>query len=154
MYLAQHERGVFVEAKEKIAKLGGYGHHRNQGFNQHILPRCQSLVEAIGHRMAYEAAKHRGVPPEVLCLFEKLCIEADMSWYIEKGLVTRSGFLDSMTEAYSAALPVLLRERQRLETGDYITAPIMTSGSWEEFCGELPAFGGAGTESRNNQSKL
>ena len=104
--------------------------------------------------MAYEAAKLRGVHPEVLCLFEKLCIETDMSWYLEEGLVTRSGFLDSMTEAYSAALPVLLHERQRLETIDYITAPIMTFESWEEFCSELPAFGGAGAKLRNNQSKL
>ena len=39
-YLAQHERGIFLESKEKMAKLGGYGHHRNQQFDRHILPRC------------------------------------------------------------------------------------------------------------------
>ncbi|KAH6972674.1 hypothetical protein EDB80DRAFT_596136 [Ilyonectria destructans] len=154
IYLAQHERGVFLEAKEKMANLGGYNNHRNQEFNRHILPRCRSLVEAIGHRMAYEAAKDKGVRSEVLCLFEKLCIEADMGWYVEKGLVTRVAFLDSITDAYDAALPILLQERQTLETADYITAPIMTSESWEEFCGGLQAFGGSCAKLNNHQSKL
>lgn len=137
-----------------MAGLGGYESHRGQEFNHHMLPRCQPLIEAIAHRMAYEAAKNGGVHPKVLCLFEQLCIETDLSWYVEKGLFTRSDFLDSMTEAYNAALPVLLHGRQRLETGDYITAPIMTSKAWEEFFSGLPEFGVAGIKLKDGRSKL
>lgn len=138
--LARHERSVFLEAKEKIVSLGGYQHHRGEEFNRCILPRCRSLIEAVGHRMAYEAARDAEVPPEVLRLFENLSIENDLSWYVENGLLTRAGFFDTLAEAYHAAVPVLLRQRQTSELDAYITAPIITSQAWDRFHGELQVF--------------
>lgn len=77
--LALHEAGLFLEVKQKIAALGGYDNHRSQEFNYYLLPRCRPLVEAIGYRIAYKAVKDTAVRLEVLDLFERLCISADLS---------------------------------------------------------------------------
>ena len=54
LILARHEAGLFEEARKIMADL--QCEHRSETFNRAILPLCQPLVEAIGHRMAYDAA--------------------------------------------------------------------------------------------------
>ena len=154
-YLARHEEGLFSEAEEKIASLGGYKSHRNQAFDRHILPRCKPLIEAIGHRMAYEAAKEAGVRSEVLDLFQRQCISTDLSWYVERGLIARETFLDSTAEAYNRASPILLHALQESEEMDsFITAPIVSEVAWESFVGGLPTFIYPCNRPGGHQSKL
>ncbi|KAJ0126998.1 Uncharacterized protein HZ326_29899 [Fusarium oxysporum f. sp. albedinis] len=50
--LAQQEYQLMAEIRSGLTEIGGYGKHRTEAFNQHILPFCRPLVEAIGHRMA------------------------------------------------------------------------------------------------------
>ena len=152
--LSRHEAGLFSEAKDKIADLGKNENHRSQAFNRHLLPRCRPLVEAIGHRMAYEAAKDSGVRSELLDLFQWLCISADLSWYVENCLVTREGALNSVAEAYSRAFPILLDEINSTAADDYITAPIVSEMSWEKFVDGLPSYGNPSDKSDGYQSKL
>ena len=59
------EQGVFGESRALAEKFG----HRSQIFADHILPRSKELVEAIGHRMAYEAAVAEDVPQPLIDLY-------------------------------------------------------------------------------------
>jgi acyl-CoA oxidase len=139
--LSQHEFGLFEEAKCAVSRLGGYEAHRNESFNSHILPKCRSLIEAIGHRMAYEAAKDSGCNLAVLALYEKMCMSADLSWYTENLITTRSDFFRSADEAYENALPHLLctLEEQKKEFKSLIYAPI-TDQSFDMFIRGLKAY--------------
>ncbi|KAK2126474.1 hypothetical protein NOF04DRAFT_1327016, partial [Fusarium oxysporum II5] len=70
--LAQQEHRLMTEIQSRLTEIGGYGKHRTEAFNQHILPFCRPLVKTIGHRMAYEAAQCSGISPDVLELYERL----------------------------------------------------------------------------------
>ncbi|KJK85365.1 hypothetical protein H633G_10792 [Metarhizium anisopliae BRIP 53284] len=98
--LAKHELGLIAEARQEMIDLGGYAERRSAAFNN-IVPRCRRLIEAIGERMAYEAARVRGVQRELLHLYELLCIEEDLSWYTGSGVITRNQFFKSLVEASS-----------------------------------------------------
>ncbi|KAH6605375.1 Acyl-CoA dehydrogenase/oxidase [Trichoderma cornu-damae] len=141
--MARHEYGLFREAGNAISGLGGYDAHRSQAFDNHILPRCRLMIEAVGHRMAYEAAQAAGIDEAVLLLYERLCMSADLSWYTENGITTRSSFFASVDEAYEAALPVLLRmlDEQEPRLRGYISAPIASAESWDSFLPGLQTFG-------------
>ncbi|KAK4129680.1 hypothetical protein N657DRAFT_90700 [Parathielavia appendiculata] len=138
--LAQRERMMMKSTRSKIAELGGYEEHRGQDFNRHILPRCRPLIEAIGHRMAYEAARDSGVCPKIVYLFEMLCLATDLSWYISEERTITPTFHDSLVKAYDDVLPDMLKAVQESETNEYITAPIVSDKLWTEFVGGLPLF--------------
>jgi hypothetical protein len=131
-----------TDAREKLAELGGYKEHRGQGFNRHILPRCRPLVEAIGDRMAYEAARDSRVCPKALRLFELLCLAADPSCpgRLPGDRTNAQMFHDSLVKAYDEALPDMLKAVGESELNDYVTAPIVSDKSWATFVGELPSF--------------
>ncbi|KID81999.1 Acyl-CoA oxidase/dehydrogenase, central domain protein [Metarhizium guizhouense ARSEF 977] len=139
--LAKHELGLIAEARQEMIDLGGYAERRSAAFNNNIVPRCRRLIEAIGERMAYEAARVRGVQRELLHLYELLCIEEDLSWYTGSGVITRNQFFKSLVEAYKAVLPLLLQFANNTEEAAYITAPIMSDESWSIFLQTLPSFG-------------
>lgn len=148
--LYRHELGLFKEAESTLASLGGYKTHRGHGFNSHILPKCKSLIEAIGNRMAYEAAEAAGCHRTVLSLYEKLCMSTDLSWYTENASITRSDFFKSINNAFESALPYLLYrlEAQKNELKDCIYARFATKASWNTFLLELKLY-----NSNNKQEK-
>ncbi|KAH6879755.1 hypothetical protein B0T10DRAFT_582266 [Thelonectria olida] len=153
--LAQHESDMWTQIRNKVSEVGGYEHHRSEGFNRHVLPRCRSLVEATGHRMAYEAARNSNVCPKILHLFERMCVGTDLGWYIENGHVTTKVFHDSLVDAYDAVLPDMLRSLDTARFDGYITAPIMTNESWNAFVRGLPSFRRPhGRRDRGYQPKL
>lgn len=125
-----------------MAELGGYQNHRGQDFNRHILPRCRPLIEAIGHRMAYEAARDAGVCPKVVHLFEMMCLATDLiCWDVPEPRTTITpAFHDALVEAYDDVLPDMLKEVRGSEANAYITAPIASEESWTEFVQQLPVF--------------
>lgn len=143
-----------MEAKEALSALGGYDNHRSPDFNREILPRCRPLVEAIGYRIAFEAAKDLGVRPEILNLFEWLCVSEGLSWYVEAGVVTRSQFQSSGSDAYSRVLAILSDELKPLNGHKCITAPITNENSWKVFVENLPLFEAPECRTPTNVSKL
>lgn len=139
--LAQYEAGLFEEATLKMFSMDSS--QRGESFNAHILPRCRTLVEAIGQRMAYEAALRSGdVSPEVLDVFVMSCISEDASWFVEHGNRTRTQIWDDEERAFGNLLPMLPDLVERTGTKDYITAPIVSEDSLESFVFSLQTFGG------------
>ncbi|KAI2603754.1 putative acyl-CoA oxidase [Hypoxylon sp. NC1633] len=140
--LARHEAGVWQEAKEAIASLPR-SNHRGHEFNAHILPRCRALIEATGHRMAYEAAFTSGiVSPEVLRLFESICVMYDLSWYCDRegGNLSKKDILKSNVEAVEAVLPQLRTLLDETKAASWADAPIVKEATWDGFVQRLPTF--------------
>lgn len=140
MALAQREDRLMQDARQKLAELGGYKQHRGQEFNRHLLPRCRPLIEAIGYRMAYEAARDSGVCPKVLRIFELLCLAAGPGWPMSEDNTAIPTFHDDLVKAYDEVLPEMLQGVQETEVNDYITAPIVSDESWASFVEGLPSF--------------
>lgn len=107
--LARREAALHVHAVQEVTRIGGYEAHRGQSFDRNILPLCRPLVEAIGDRMAFEAAKDKGADGRVLELFEKFAMERQIDWYVGSGLADHSTFQDSVSQACTTVLPVMLQ---------------------------------------------
>ena len=139
--LAQREAALFQEAKSTLDSIGGYGNHRGLDFDQHILPRCRPLIEAISNRMAFEAARELDASPKVIDIFEKILVEQNIDWYLAHGLIDGPAFHRSAAKAYSEALPDMLSWFEHEEIGKYCTAPIVSDGEWSAFLRSLPSLG-------------
>ncbi|KAK1966808.1 putative acyl-CoA oxidase [Colletotrichum sublineola] len=141
--LAMYEKGMLEEVTNKLAMASGAsGSLRGAFYNNSILPRCRSIVEAIGQRMAYEAAQAQSdIPPQVLNLFEKSCIQEDPAWFVEHGYGSLSRLWDDEEQAYCDLLPRLPSLVDRANARAYITAPLIDETAMKSFISALPAFG-------------
>ncbi|RAL03940.1 acyl-CoA dehydrogenase NM domain-like protein [Aspergillus ibericus CBS 121593] len=146
--LARHEAGLLAENRDLLRTMP-HG-HRSEKYNQVILPRCRPLVEAIGHRMAYEAAADAGVDRDLLSLYEAGVVLLDASWYVEHGLLSRMEIVSMEEQAATALLPRLEGILDGLEREVYVTAPMGSASRWGEFLHQLPVYG----ESTSRVSKL
>ncbi|OKL64197.1 hypothetical protein UA08_00272 [Talaromyces atroroseus] len=153
--LAQHEQGLFDECRMAAAQtMSTSGGHRSVGFNNAILPRCQSLVEAIGHRTAYEAALDAGIDSDLLTLYEAGVIMQDSGWYVQHVGLTREMQFDRESRALNAVLPRLEGMLDGTGAGEYVDAPILSQGAWDEFERSLEVFQAPSLSTEHVQSKL
>lgn len=138
--LSRHEAGLLDECREILKRAGG--NHRHESVARLMLPRCLPLVQAIGHRMAYEAALDAGVHRPLLDLYEAGVILHDPSWYTEHAGVPRWAQFEKEDQAITAALPHL--EEYLASTGaeSYAVSPILTEESWENFINDVPLYDG------------
>ncbi|KAJ6031793.1 acyl-CoA dehydrogenase/oxidase [Penicillium herquei] len=135
--LARHEAGLFEECR---VALKGFKSHRNEAFNNAILPKCFPLVEAIGHRMAFEAASKAGIDTNLLALYEAGVILQDSSWYVQHAGLTREEQFERESRALSACLPKLEQLLDGTGAKEFVTAPILSDDAWAEFVSELKTF--------------
>ncbi|KAF4917460.1 hypothetical protein CGCVW01_v009842 [Colletotrichum viniferum] len=140
--LALYEKGILKEAVSQMALiLDLSGSIRGTSYNDGVLPRCRAIIEAIGQRIAYEAAKAQGnVIAEVLNLFKASCIQESSSWFVEHSYSTRSMLWDNEKRAYGNLLPLLPSLVDRANTKAYITAPLVDKTYMKTFIKALPAF--------------
>ncbi|KAL0572876.1 hypothetical protein V5O48_009088 [Marasmius crinis-equi] len=117
---------------DKIASEQGHA-HRSEFANARVLPRARSLIEAIGCRMAYEAAFDAGVDPLLLRLFSIGCIERDLGWYVENGVISRHDFYKEESAVISQLLPTLNALVEECGMKPYITARICDGNGWKGF---------------------
>lgn len=134
--LAKHEVAIFTECREVVQTHG----HRSEAFASLVLPRCTALVEAIGARMAYEAALEEGVPEPLVELYVCGAIKGDLAWYVEKGLLSRSSFGDRESRAFESALPLMEAFVDKMGVEPYVHAPIVSDEMWGEFLRGLRVY--------------
>lgn len=132
--------GLFKECRDMMASFRN--NHRDENYNRHILPLCQPLIEAIGHRMAYDAAVKAGVDANLIRLYVSGIIKHDASWYAEHSIVGRASQRDMEERAITALLPQLESLLEGLGAAPYCTAPIATQESFKNFVDNLPLFTG------------
>ena len=94
--LARHEAGLFEELRDIIKDVP---HHRSAEVNRLVLPHCQPVMEAIGHRMAYDAAVAQGVRPCLIDLYVANVVRCDPAWYAEHAGLGRRAQQEMETKA-------------------------------------------------------
>ena len=128
--------------------------HRDKPFNDRILPLCRPLIEAIGNRMAFEAAKEMPTNGQVLSLFEMFCMQPHLDWYVSEGLVEYDSFGASFSQTCNALLPSMLQLLSESDIKAYIYAPIVSEKLWEQFVSRMPYYGGSSKGAQARKHKL
>ncbi|KAI9452338.1 acyl-CoA dehydrogenase NM domain-like protein [Russula earlei] len=136
--LAQHERGLFSELLHALAAAPS---HRSASYDREILPRSLPLVQAIGHRLAYDAARAARVDEPLLDLFEIASVLQDEAWYVECLGTTRAELREREARALEAVFPHLEEYLGRMDVAPYVTAPIVSDKRWNRFVDTLQTFG-------------
>jgi hypothetical protein len=138
--LAKHEQGLIAEARAQLQALKGG--HRSKEYNDFMLPRCRPIVEAIGHRVAYEAACAAGVPECILAVYESEVVNMDIGWYIENGEVTRLSLWEKENAALNGVLTSAETMIHDMAAGIRNTAPIVSQETYSAFVESLPSLTG------------
>jgi acyl-CoA oxidase len=135
--LARYEASLFDELS---ATLASAPHHRSDVVNRSILPRCRAFVEAIGHRMAYDAAVAAGVSPALVDLFVARAMKLDPAWFVEEAGIGRAAQATMEESALDAVLPHVERLVGDFGAEPYLTAPIVSDAAWDTFVEGLPVY--------------
>ncbi|KAJ7171664.1 acyl-CoA dehydrogenase NM domain-like protein [Mycena crocata] len=145
--LAQHETYIISELRQVLQRSG---HHRNSHFDSVVLPQCQSLIEAVGHRVAFDAAMDGGVEPLLIDLYIASVIKHDSAWYAENAGLSRSVQRQMEEDAVEGLYPNIDRFLEVLDVASYATAPIVSDDQFNKYLRELPVF----THSTQARSRL
>lgn len=135
--LSRHEAAFFSKCKVKAAEVGS---HRGEKFNSLILPLCQPLIQAIGHRMAYEAALDAGLDQHQLDLFEVHSMKANAACYSDFASIGWWEQHEMEEKAATEALRFFDRDVKRLEAAPFAVAPMLSDERWRIFTNELHCF--------------
>jgi acyl-CoA oxidase len=136
--LAQHEKGLFSELRTALATAPS---HRSSAYDQEILPRSLSFIQAIGHRFSYDAARAAAIDAPLLDLFEIASVMQDEAWYVECLGMTRSELRERETCALEVVFPHLEEYLARMDVAHYVFAPISSDKKWKLFVDSLQTFG-------------
>jgi len=135
--LARHESSLLSEASQSLSELQS---HRDLEYDRTILPLCQPIVEAIGHRMAYDAAVSAGVPRCLIDMYVISIMKLDPSWYSEIGGVGRKERYKMEDKAVTEVGKRLEEFIHDLGAEPSVTAPIISDRMWDDFVANLPAY--------------
>ncbi|KAF9057220.1 acyl-CoA dehydrogenase/oxidase [Panaeolus papilionaceus] len=141
--LAQHERSLISSLRSSLAHTTS---HRSPSIDTSILPLCQTLIEAMGARMAFESAIGV-IDDDILNLFVASWVRRHGAWY-----AANCEGLDGMsqarleTEAAKKLVPRMGALLEMLDVEPYVAAPIVSDEEWEGYVGSLEGYAGGGTE--------
>ena len=99
-------------------------------------------MEAIGHRMAYDAAVAAGVRPCLVGLYVANVVRLDAAWYAEHAGLGRAAQHDAAAAAHDAVLPLLGDLVREMDVFAYVNAPIASDSAWDAFVAGLKVFRG------------
>lgn len=116
-------------------------HHRSDSFDRLVLPECMHLIQAIGHRMAYDATVSHNIDRCLIDLYVSSCIKLDPAWYGENAGLNRFKQRGMENTAVDAVFERLEEYLGRLDVEDYITAPLISEEKWKEYVDSLQTFG-------------
>ncbi|KAI0267371.1 acyl-CoA dehydrogenase NM domain-like protein [Gloeopeniophorella convolvens] len=138
--LAQHEADLFAGLRKQLAAMK---HHRSAAYDRVILPESLPLVQAVGQRLAHDAARAAGVDDTLVEMYVAGCVRHDEAWYVERLGLSRVDVRAMEGRAAERVMPRLEEHLAALDVEAYITAPIVSDARWAAFVDGLPTFGGA-----------
>ncbi|KAF9264356.1 acyl-CoA dehydrogenase NM domain-like protein [Marasmius fiardii PR-910] len=142
--LALHETSIFAELLSCISLRDETRNIRepNNRFNDLVLPRANSFIEAIGARIAYEVAtSDPDIDPSIVELFSIGCIQRDLAWYVEHRVFSRREVFAWEADTLDVLLPRLEELLNRTGIEPYVHGRICREDWWKKFVDELPVIG-------------
>ncbi|KAL0945545.1 hypothetical protein HGRIS_014706 [Hohenbuehelia grisea] len=136
--LARHEVGLLSQCRKV---LDAVGNHRSEMFAHALLPRAMKIIQAIGHRMAYDAAVAAGVEKAMIDLYLWTTVRQDEAWYSENIGMPAEVQFEREDEVLSAALPFLDSWLEGTHVEPYVRAPIVCESGWKKFVDGLALHG-------------
>jgi acyl-CoA oxidase len=127
--LYRHEQSLVSHLRAILSASG----HRNPETEAILLPQCQGLIEAIGHRMAYDAAVEEGLDQHLIDSYVSHVISVDPSWYSEEAGIPRALQKKMELESATASFRHLESLLGRLDVDSYVTAPMVSDERWEAY---------------------
>lgn len=134
--LYRHEQSLISHLRAMLPASG----HRNSETETILLPQCQGLIEAIGHRLAYDAAVEEGLDQYLIDSYVSHAISVDPSWYSEEGGIPRALQKKMELEAATASFQHLESLLERLDVDSYVTAPIVSDERWDAYERSLQTY--------------
>jgi len=107
--------------------------HRDDRFNDLILPHCEPGIRTLGHALAYSCALNAGVAKPLLELFEMAAVKMDAGWYAEHAGMTEAVRLQKEDQAAREALPDLKRYVDELQIRRSVQSPMISDERWEKW---------------------
>jgi len=134
--LAMYEKHVFSTFQKQMDLIYSQKKRTDPrlAFGAILSPYCNELAEAIGQRMAYDAAMASGVVPmELINVFESNCLRV---------CKTLSGTqLNKDAEAIAQMLPMLQGLLEEADCSEYVPESITSDSGWNAAIKPLPTFG-------------
>ncbi|KAF8154610.1 acyl-CoA oxidase [Crassisporium funariophilum] len=141
--LAQHATSLLQENHDLFTAMKC--EHRSDAFNSLILPQSQTVIESIGHALAYSAALRSNLPKPILDVYECAVMRQDSAWYTEQAGVSRMQQRLREDTAVSSFMPQLDAFLRQLDIEKYVSAPIVSDKAWKEYLRALPVYSGDAT---------
>jgi hypothetical protein len=116
--------------------------HRSEAFNSVILPQSQSVIEAIGHALAYSAAVKAQLPQPILDVYKCAIVRQDPAWYSEERRLSRMQQRLQEDAALTSFLPHLPTYLDQLSIEKYVKAPIVSDAAWKAYLPNLQSYTG------------
>lgn len=147
--LAQHERGLFDDLQTYLTRDSkGRSNHRSDAFAQHVTPRARDLVQAIGHRFAYDCASG-SVREELIDVWESDCMLEDAAWYVEHTDLSNRELQKKRILAIERARPHLQAVIDEFDMAKHHgSTPLVSSDRFAGFVKDLPSYEGQMPRSR------
>lgn len=102
-------------------------------------------MQAVGHRMAYDAAIEASVDPILVDVYLASAILSDPAWYSEATdpavHLSRSEQLEMQLNVCTNGVARLEEWLDKLEVEPYVLAPIVSDEKWNAYEGTLETFG-------------
>lgn len=135
--LSRHERSLISSLRSSLANANN---HRDESVDTSVLPLCQALIEAVGARMAFEAACDN-LPREVLDLFVASTVRKDAAWYALNAGLDGAAQARMEAEAARTLLPRINELMDLLDIKPYAVAPIVSDEQWSCYVNSLDEYG-------------
>lgn len=137
--LSRHEQSL--TSSLKLSLLNAVKSH-DGSLDTAVLPLCQAVIEAIGARMAFEAA-YDHLPKGVLDLFVASNVRKDAAWYALNADLDGPAQTQMEAEAARALLPRINALMDLLDIEPYVVAPIASDEQWIHYVNSLDVYGDA-----------
>ncbi|TFY70717.1 hypothetical protein EVG20_g2294 [Dentipellis fragilis] len=136
--LYKHEQSLIAHLTKVLSQARN---HRDARTEAILLPQCPTLIEAIGHRLAYDAAMQAGMDKDVVELYVASVMPYDAGWYSENLGIPCWEQKMQLLGAAKALYPQLEALLELLKVKSYATAPIVSDQAWEGYVESLDTFG-------------
>lgn len=148
--LSRHERSFISSLKSSLVEAKN---RRDGSVDTSVLPLCQALIEAIGARMAFEAARDY-LPEDILNLYVATTVRKDAAWYALHAGLDGAAQARMEAEAAKALLPRINALIDMLDIESYVVAPIVSDEQWSRYVNSLDEYGEVPTVIRSVSFKF